>query len=457
MVEPLRLVTAADMKRLLALTVGLVLLFVCSPNAHAHAAPHSIVLLDVHSHDVGTELRLPIPEIASALDRPFSQTALTEDDRRIVHDYVRQNLHAVSPDDSPWIIDVGKIETTADDVGGNIVVHATLTPPRAHSSEAFDLTDDVIGNEVNNHIAWVGVRSDFANGFISGDPAFVGATHFLHHTVHVDRSGGGASRGFRSIFALGMQHIAEGTDHLLFLLALLLPAPLLLARGKNRARWGKHSDVRTSLGKLLRVVTAFTIGHSLTLLIGTLGWVRLPSTPVETLIAFSILVSAVHAMRPFFSGREAWVACGFGLVHGLAFAGALSELHLDAPRLALALFGFNLGIEAMQLIVIAAIFPWFLLLARTRFYSSFRIFGSAFAAVAAIGWIAERAFHFSNPVDAVVTSVAHHPLALLASLACVTLLAIRTTSSATPRTCDPVAGSRAPETRRSAQLGTASS
>jgi HupE / UreJ protein len=93
----------------------------------------------------------------------------------------------------------------------------------------------------------------------------------------------------------------------------------------------------------LRIVTAFTLGHSLTLLAGALGWLRLPGQPVEILIAVSILVSAAHAQRPLFPGREAQVAAGFGLVHilvhGLAFTGTLAGLHLSAGPLALSILG----------------------------------------------------------------------------------------------------------------------
>lgn len=83
-----------------------------------------------------------------------------------------------------------------------------------------------------------------------------------------------------------MRHIAEGTDHLLFLLALLLPAPLLVFR----PRWAGFAGVRHSVLQILKVVTAFTIGHSITLALAALGLVRVPSRPIEILIAFSILV-----------------------------------------------------------------------------------------------------------------------------------------------------------------------
>ena len=130
--------------------------------------------------------------------------------------------------------------------------------------------------------------------------------------------------GAGNMFRMGMRHIAEGTDHLLFLLMLLVPAPLL-AFG---SRWTKSAGVRHSLRHILKVVTAFTLGHSFTLALAAFGFVTIPGRPVEVLIAVSIFVSAVHALRPLFPGREPAIAAFFGLVHGLAFAATLGQLGL---------------------------------------------------------------------------------------------------------------------------------
>jgi HupE / UreJ protein len=210
--------------------------------------------------------------------------------------------------------------------------------------------------------------------------------------------------GFAGAFHLGVHHIAEGTDHLLFLLTLLLPAPLLALAG----RWKGHATVRRSLTQILRIVTAFTLGHSLTLALSGFGLVRLPSRPVEVLIAVSILISAVHAIRPLFPGWEAVIAASFGLIHGLAFASALNDLGVTGWYRLISVFGFNLGIEAMQLAVVTVTLPALMLLSRTRFYSAFRIAGAAFACVASCAWIVERVFDQPNPIGNGIESLAHH-------------------------------------------------
>jgi HupE/UreJ protein len=217
------------------------------------------------------------------------------------------------------------------------------------------------------------------------------------------RSSIGNLGGLPSMFRLGMRHIAEGTDHLLFLLALLLPAPLIVFG----SHWAGFASVRHSLLRIFKIVTAFTVGHSITLALAAVGLVRVPTRPIEVLIAISILVSAVHALRPLFPGREAGIAAFFGLIHGLAFATTLGELGLGRWERVASILGFNLGIETMQLIVVAATMPSLVLLSRTRAYSVLRIGGALFAGLASVGWIANRLFDLHSPVDSVVNSVAH--------------------------------------------------
>jgi hypothetical protein len=270
-----------------------------------------------------------------------------------------------------------------------------------------------------NHFTVVAVRSDWNHAQLGGEPVVIGVLRPFAHDLTVDRTAGSAWSGFRSVLTLGVRHIADGTDHLLFLLVLLLPAPLVL----SGRRWGPYGGLRHSVIGLLKIVTAFTLGHSLTLFLSAVGWLRLPAQPVEVLIAVSIFVSAVHAFRPIFPGREALVAAGFGLVHGLAFATVLTEFQLDAWHLAAALLAFNVGIELMQLCVVALTVPWLVLLSRSVAYAPIRIAGATFAAAAALGWIAERALGWPNPLNTVVATLAAHALWLVAGLAVLTLLA----------------------------------
>jgi len=119
-------------------------------------------------------------------------------------------------------------------------------------------------------------------------------------------------------------------------------------------------------------------------------------------------VSAIHALRPIFPGKEAAIAASFGLVHGLAFAVTLDQLGLGRWERVAGILAFNLGIEAMQLIVVAGTIPSLVLLSRTSAYPFVRISGALFAGLASAGWIMERMFDVHGSVDIVVNMVAHH-------------------------------------------------
>jgi hypothetical protein len=170
-------------------------------------------------------------------------------------------------------------------------------------------------------------------------------------------------------------------------------------------------------------VTAFTVGHSITLTLAAFDAVTIPSRPVEVLIAVSILVSAVHAFHPIFPGKEALIAAFFGLIHGLAFAATLDRLGLGRWERVAGILAFNLGIETMQMLVVAAILPSLMLMSRTRAYPILRIGGAAFAGAASVGWIVERLLDVQTPVDTIVNAFARHALLIavnlfLVSLAC---------------------------------------
>jgi HupE/UreJ protein len=238
---------------------------------------------------------------------------------------------------------------------------------------------------------------------------------------------GSFSRGLRGVVALGAEHIATGTDHLMFLFALVLVAPLAAEGG----RWKSRRGTREALLALARAASAFTVGHSLTLALGALGAVAPPPAAVEAAIAASILVAASHALRPLFPRREALVAGAFGLVHGLAFASSLPGRDLGRAQAAWTLLGFNTGVELAQLGLLFLVAPWLLILARTRAYGAARVGGASAAALLGAAWLLERAAGLPNPTAGAVAWLEAHPVPLLAALA-LGALAARATESPGP-------------------------
>lgn len=191
----------------------------------------------------------------------------------------------------------------------------------------------------------------------------------------------------------GIWHIWTGYDHILFLLALLLPS--VLHRETNR--WHGVANFHPAFVNVLKIVTAFTIAHSLTLSLAALQIVRLPSRLTESAIAASVALAALNNIWPVVRDRGWMVAFAFGLIHGFGFANALSDLGLQRSALALPLLGFNLGVEIGQLAIVAIFLPPAFGLRRLRFYQNFLLrFGSAIIVVVAGIWFSERAFNFKQ-------------------------------------------------------------
>lgn len=187
----------------------------------------------------------------------------------------------------------------------------------------------------------------------------------------------------------GVWHIWIGFDHILFLLALLLPAVLVRRDGQ----WQGVDSFRGALVEVLKVVTAFTLAHSITLSLAALEVVTLPSRLVESAIAASVVVAALSNLRGKAESRRWVMAFAFGLLHGFGFASVLADLGLPQGALVLALVGFNVGVELGQLAIVAVFLPLAFVLRTSWFYRT-GVFkgGSILVALLATWWLVQRLF-----------------------------------------------------------------
>ena len=186
--------------------------------------------------------------------------------------------------------------------------------------------------------------------------------------MEIDRT---AATGWFDFVELGVKHILTGYDHLLFLVALLATA---------RGLWS-----------VVRIVTAFTLAHSITLTLGALGIVSIPDRIIEPLIAATIVWVALENLLVAEPDRKRWIwSFGFGLVHGLGFASALTELGLNGTELVRALVGFNLGVEIGQLIFVAVFLPTLTWLSRGSGAKRTPRIASLAVAVVGTYWLVER-------------------------------------------------------------------
>lgn len=206
----------------------------------------------------------------------------------------------------------------------------------------------------------------------------------------VDLTAPGPWASVRSLFGAGVLHIWTGIDHILFLLSLLFPAVLRRVPGA----WVPERSFRLVALRVFEVVSAFTAAHSITLALAALRLVVLPPRLVESVIAASVLLAALNNLVPVVPGARRWaLAFAFGLLHGFGFASALRELAAGGGLLLPALLGFNLGVEAGQLAVVAAFLPLAFLARRTRAYALGVVgVGSGAVAAVALVWLVQRAF-----------------------------------------------------------------
>ncbi|HEY0195432.1 MAG TPA: HupE/UreJ family protein [Kofleriaceae bacterium] len=221
-------------------------------------------------------------------------------------------------------------------------------------------------------------------------PGDTGEPRVIRADQPIARIAFGDTAGLAGWIAAGVEHIWDGRDHVCFVLALLLV--VMLARDPHG--WSVRGPVAT-LRRTAAIITSFTIAHSLSLVAASLGWVRLPGAFVESLIAFSILYTAIeNIIRPDVRWRFA-LTFGFGLVHGLGFASVLRE-RLPPDHVVAPLFAFNLGVELGQLVIVAIALPLAWLAARELGAERYRrrvlpALSLALAAVA-LKWLIERVF-----------------------------------------------------------------
>lgn len=202
----------------------------------------------------------------------------------------------------------------------------------------------------------------------------------------------GQARGFGGFVAEGMHHIAIGLDHVLFLVSLLIVA----VWRRDGSGWVPRETAASAWAETLRVVTAFTVAHSVTLGLAATGVLAPPSRWVETLIAASVLVAALDNLRPFLRAPRWLMVSLFGLVHGFGFAGPLQDLGLEQGGLALPLLGFNLGVELGQLAIVALLLPVAIAVRRAPLYRRALVPGaSAAVALLALAWTLERSLGWS--------------------------------------------------------------
>lgn len=293
----------------------------------AHPMPNTMMLLDVHSKNINCELQLPLKEMQFAVPYDVTQNTdvLLKNHEQDLRSYILSHFKIKGESGKDWDIKLNKLEVKTDEQEATgkyqeLIAFITITPRNNDSSRKFTIYYDGIAHQVITHKILVAVRQDWENGKIENGNTEVGSITANIDTAEVapfkvNLEEGSNWKGFKRMVHLGIEHISEGTDHLLFLLVLLLSAPLI-AESRN---WVKSGSTKYSLIRILKIVTAFTIGHSITLFIGSLGWISPNTKWVEILIALSILLTAIHAIKPLFPKKRNLCCCRFRIDSRIGF------------------------------------------------------------------------------------------------------------------------------------------
>ena len=387
------------------LAVALVPLFALflTSAASAHDGQSSVVYLDLFPDGtVQGQVEHPVPLLNEFFGFDLDPDLATAEDLETVQDQMipfnTDSLLIVGPDGDTWPITFDGTEIVETENRLYAAFEFTVDRTFNEAPRAFDVTYTGIFDERAGHSGFVVIRTDPVTGVFLNEGDFqpdLLTSSDPTSTVNLDNPD--MWKAFTGTVSLGMEHIFIGTDHILFVLVLLLPAVMLYSVTTHS--WKPVPTFRAGLWRVLKIATMFTLAHSITLTLGGLEIIELPSKLVETVIALSIIAAALHNLKPIFANREHLIAFAFGIFHGFGFAGLLSELGVGRGQRLISLLGFNIGVEIGQAFIIMLLFPALFMLRRTVFYPWVLRIGSIILAVVAGFWAIERIFETTLGVD----------------------------------------------------------
>ncbi|NEP19665.1 MAG: HupE/UreJ family protein [Leptolyngbya sp. SIO4C1] len=373
-------------------TAACLLCLLFSTDAIAHKLGQSYVYLQVGEDTIDARLEIPVKELNQVLDLGFPA------DKKVRQAEIEPHLEQIQA----YVDNHFQLSCQPQTCGlmfrGYDFLNTTFAQflqlrysvmPVDGIPDQLQVTYDVILAEQPQHINMLLIEENWQTGTFGNESQALLIFDQAGQSKTVDLTSGSLFRGFVGVVKLGIEHILEGIDHVLFLVALLLPSVLR----RRDDRWQPVGKFSTALVYIIKIVTAFTIAHSITLCLATLQIVQVPSRLVESVIAASIGLAAVEIFYPIFRGRTWLIIFLFGLFHGFGFADALAELGVTSQHAALSLFGFNLGIEIGQIAIIAIVFPLLYLLRTQRFYPRVVLrSGGLLLGTMSLYWFIERAF-----------------------------------------------------------------
>ncbi len=373
----------------IALNLLVVILFLTASDVHAHATGESYIFLDVHPTALVGYAEIRFDDLATKLGLdPEGQDpkAFVVANEEIVRDYIREHFH-VRDGDAIYELVFASSDAVELPQGLFAIYNLRMTqdplPDKLTVESRMLFEDDPRHRNlliINKNAKTGESRGPEATALIFGPDSSVQELDLLNIT---------GLMGVRGFIWQGTLHIWIGIDHILFLVALILPAVL----DRRDGGWYPVTTFRRAFWRILKIVTLFTIAHSITLSLTSLNFIRLPSAVVESIIALSIVVVALNNLVPIWNDKTWLLILGFGLFHGMGFASVMAHLPFRMTDLVSVVLNFNIGVELGQVAIVAVAFPLLYLARRRSWYNrGVLVGGSLVVGVVALFWFVERAF-----------------------------------------------------------------
>jgi hypothetical protein len=398
--------------KFLLIGVGLALII---PGASlAHAPNQSYIFVRIYENSIGGRFELTAKDLNRILDLNL-KPGLTKDDVAPhlpkIREYLLEKTSFGSKDAEYEIRFTDTSVVDLDSLGDFVTLSFDLDGVKTVPDRII-VDYRAFFTEIPLHQAMLVIEYNWRAG-IYGNESIVSLVFSRNNTKQELETPHTATimQGFIAMIKLGIWHIWIGLDHILFLLALILPSVLVFKRRDGGIPddsdspdnpWRPVEKFKPALINVIKIVTCFTIAHTITLSLAALGIINLPSRLVESIIAISIALAALHNIRPVLVRNEWLIAFGFGLFHGFGFAGVLAEKGFGGEFMALTLLGFNLGVEIGQVFIICLMFPVLFLLRKSGLYRSFMVCASLMLILVAIYWFIERAFEIDLPLGGLI-------------------------------------------------------
>lgn len=392
--------------------------FLAPARSTAHAPDQGYLYLSIHENAIDGRFELIAKDINRALGTSLPDDLTMEqllEHLPAIQSYFRQRTSFKTPDGTtyqlkfrdPTILDLNEME---DYVRFHFDLEGVSEIP-----DKLNVTYEVLFDQYPKHRGWLIMEYNWKAGVINNQS--LASTIFTPDLTSesLDLTDSSVWNGFWALTKLGVWHIWIGLDHILFIVALILPAVVrrreeedeVVGTNNYSSVWQPVPKFRPAFLYIIKIITFFTIAHSITLALASLGIVNLSSRFVESVIAISIALAAYHNIQPIFRGKEWIIAFAFGLFHGFGFASVLGEKGISGDYLVPSLLGFNLGVEIGQVLIICLVFPILFLIRKNRIYPKIITYGSMLLIFIALYWAVERAFEVDLTIGTYFWKIYH--------------------------------------------------